>query len=240
MSDQQRASVIGRRSVLAPVAQALRDRAYDVRRAVAARAVAGVDVVVVDAGAPKMDSRALLEALRAAPDLPVLVVAEPHEFGGAAVAHLAQRPATELVSSEAQREELGLRLDRLLPAAPGRHALGGMQVAALRSETSGRLDAIRISTFFRLSLSALARTLKRSVQSVHKTPDAPSLQPKLIVWERIAWLVQRVVGTDSASVRRWLETPSADLDGRTPAAVLLRRPSVVEELLRDALAGQPG
>jgi hypothetical protein len=63
-------------------------------------------------------------------------------------------------------------------------------------EASGRLDAARVARFFGLSLSALAKALGRSPQTLHKTPDAPRLQGALAPLARIATSLVAVAGAD--------------------------------------------
>ena len=50
---------------------------------------------------------------------------------------------------------------------------------ALRSEESGRLDAGLIAKAFGMSLADVGRAGDRSRASIHKTPDAASLQKSL-------------------------------------------------------------
>src|SRR5205085_9146169 len=84
---------------------------------------------------------------------------------------------------------------------------------------SGRLDAKRISSLFGLPLAVLARMLGRGPTAVQKTPDAPSLQRDLELFEQIAAALLYLLGTPEG-LRIWLNAPSPDLGGETPMALL--------------------
>lgn len=71
--------------------------------------------------------------------------------------------------------------------------------ADLREE-NGKLSAVRIAKVFGVSLSQLTGWLKRTKQTVSKTPDADALQPDLEFFERVARL--RGVTENDAEFRK--------------------------------------
>jgi CheY-like chemotaxis protein len=112
-------------------------------------------------------------------------------------------------------------------------------VPELRSNASGRLDATLVSGYFGWTLTDLSRSLGRSVQAMHKTPDAVVIQPYLEKLERTVLLARRLVSADRSGFRKWLNTPSPDLDETKPGELLLKKPDVVVQWLEDAALGHP-
>jgi hypothetical protein len=96
-----------------------------------------------------------------------------------------------------------------------------------------------VADYFGWTLTKLSRALGRSVQAVHKTPDAVALQQHLEKLERAVLLGRRLVSADRPGFRKWLNTPSPDLDGEKPAELLLKQPDVVVQWLEDAALGHP-
>src|SRR5438034_1561730 len=92
-------------------------------------------------------------------------------------------------------------------------------VPEIHDSESGRLDAKRISSLFGVPLAVLARMLGRGPSTVHKTPDAPSLQCDLTIFERIAAALLHLVGTREG-LRIWLNASNPDLGGKTPIALI--------------------
>jgi hypothetical protein len=112
-------------------------------------------------------------------------------------------------------------------------------VPELHDPTSGRLDAARVASFFGLSLSALAKALGRSPQTMHKTPDAPRLQGALAPFARIATSLLTLFRT-AEKARVWMNAPHPDLDRVTPLdLVKANKADAVADLLEDALLGHP-
>jgi hypothetical protein len=110
----------------------------------------------------------------------------------------------------------------------------------LHDPESGRLDARRVSAHFGLPLAEVARVLGRGVATVHKTPDAPSLQSGLALFERVAVSLRRLAGPPD-NWRIWLNATNPDLGGETPLFFIRNgKGQIVAELLEDALFGQPG
>jgi hypothetical protein len=112
-------------------------------------------------------------------------------------------------------------------------------VPNLRRPNSGRLDARRVADLYGFPLNRLAASVGADPTNVYKTPDAPSLQNKLLIFERIARSLLALVGSEQG-LRIWLNTPEPELDGETPRDLLLNgEGEVVAELLEDIREGQP-
>ena len=104
----------------------------------------------------------------------------------------------------------------------------------LRSE-AGRLSAKRIAEVFGLPVAELAGLLGRSRQTVSKTEDSEALQAGLVPFARIARLRASL---SDADFRGWLNLPNAQLDGRTPQALIREgKAEVVADLVDDMLSG---
>ena len=91
--------------------------------------------------------------------------------------------------------------------------------ADLRDET-GRLHIDRIAGVFGLTRAALARAVGSTPQAVAKTPNAESLQPKLLPFEEVARM--RAVTHDDATFRKWLNQPNARLGRKAPVDFLTK------------------
>jgi CheY-like chemotaxis protein len=110
----------------------------------------------------------------------------------------------------------------------------------VRNPKSGRLDARRISGLFAVPLNRLAKSLDVDAAAVYKTPDAPALQARLLLYERIAKSLLRLLGSEEG-LRIWLNTPEPDLDNEVPRDLILNgEGEAVAELLEDMQEGQPG
>lgn len=110
----------------------------------------------------------------------------------------------------------------------------------VRNPKSGRLDARRISSLFAIPLNRLAKSLDADAAAVYKTPDAPALQARLLIYERIAKSLLRLVGSEEG-LRIWLNTPEPDMDNEVPRDLILNgEGEAVAELLEDMQEGQPG
>ena len=125
-------------------------------------------------------------------------------------------------------------------AAPGtRRELATHTVSDLHDPASGRLDAGRVARFFGISLSALAKALNRSPQTLHKTPDAPRLQAALSPLARIATSLVALFGAPEKA-RVWMNAPHPELDQASPLELVkANKATVVADLLEDALLGHP-
>jgi CheY-like chemotaxis protein len=112
-------------------------------------------------------------------------------------------------------------------------------VPKLRNPKSGRLDARRVSELFAIPLNRLAGAMDAEPAAVYKTADAAGLQDTLRLYERIARVLLRLVGSEEG-LRIWLNTPEPDLDGEIPRDLLLNgEGDVVADLLEDMQEGQP-
>jgi len=141
-----------------------------------------------------------------------------------------------LLQNVAQLAELHLAAgDKPPAAAPPAHTL-----PALHNPASSRLDARRLADFFQVSLSQVAHLMKRSPQSVHRTPDAPRLQSSLSLLARIAAQLTRYIGSVE-NARLWLNAPHPELDHARPLDLIRHgKGEVVAEIIEDALLGHPG
>jgi hypothetical protein len=108
----------------------------------------------------------------------------------------------------------------------------------LHNATSGRLDAERVCQFFGMTLTDLATILDKNIQTVHKTPDAASLQDTLSKFERMAVALKELTGS-AENLRNWLNASNPDLEGKSPVSLIKNgRVEMILHLLEDALVGQ--
>ncbi len=68
---------------------------------------------------------------------------------------------------------------------------------------------------FGLSVPVLARIIEAGEPALYKTPDARSIQSKLIGFERIAWGLLKLTGS-VRGLRIWLNAPNPELDKDLP------------------------
>jgi len=109
----------------------------------------------------------------------------------------------------------------------------------LHDPKSGRIDAKMAASFLGLNLKALAEGLGRNYRAVHKTPSSEALQPELQTLRRIIELLLGLVGSKNAALI-WLNTPSQDLAGETPAQLIKSgHADSVRSLLENVTAGAP-
>jgi len=84
-----------------------------------------------------------------------------------------------------------------------------------------------------------ARLLSQKLPTLSKTPDAPSVQAGLALFQRIGVALVRLVGS-SEGLRIWMNAPNPQLEGRTPLSIVLEgQGEGVAEMLEDMLVGQP-
>ena len=128
---------------------------------------------------------------------------------------------------------------RQLDVAAGRATPSAVSLQQLHAPDSGRLDAIRVAQYLSVPLKSLAEALGKNYSAVHKTPDAPDLQPRLRSVKRSLEILEQVLG-NRAAVLAWLNSPHPDLGGRTPLDAMLQGyPDAVEDMLESALTGTP-
>jgi DNA-binding response OmpR family regulator len=197
------------------------------------------DLVLVDLNVPRTSGVALLEQLREHSDVPVVFAVDGVRFKKHEkdLELLFAQPSVDWVRTPIDDTEFRFRINRATARAAKR--IETWNVLELRSDDSGRLDASLVADYFGWTLTTLGRALGRSVQAVHKTPDAVAIQPYLEKLERTVLLGRRLVSADRPGFRKWLNTPSPDLDGEKPAELLLKQPNVVVQWLEDAALGHP-
>ncbi len=109
----------------------------------------------------------------------------------------------------------------------------------LHDPETGRLDAIRVAEYLKVTLKQLTGALNKNYSTVHKTPSAPVLQPALRSIKRSLEILEQVF-VDRSAALAWLNSPHPDLGRRTPLEVILQGyPDAVEDMLEAALMGTP-
>lgn len=197
------------------------------------------DLVLVDLNVPQSSGVQFVKCLKERGDVPLVFVGDEKLFErhASGLAELLVARDVDWVRTPVGDAEFGLRINKVAPrVTPG---LSTWSIPELRSNKSGRLDAAKVAVHFGWSLTKLSTALHRSVQAVHKTPDAPTIQKRLEQLERVALLARRVLAPERSEFLKWLNTPSPDLDGEKPGELLLEKATVVVEWLEDALSGQP-
>ena len=112
-------------------------------------------------------------------------------------------------------------------------------LAELHDPESGRIDASRIAEYFAIPLATVASAIGAKYPSVHKTPDASSLQRDLGPIKRSLELISQAT-RDKREARMWLNNPHPDLGGKTPLAVILAgHADAIVTLLDNAISGIP-
>ncbi len=201
--------------------------------------------------APKTD--VLLHLPETMPGTGVLYLAGTNTSDIESLHNALQRPNVDFILDTDNPRELRLRANRLLAQGEGRKntpqnadsaALPPLH-PALRHTTprlhasNGRLDAREVSALYGVSLAALARSLGRSEQSVHKTPTSLALQPALSLYERIASLLLRLTGSETG-LRTWMQASNPELENEMPMTLLLNGEGrVIAELLEAVACGEP-
>ncbi len=216
-----------------------------------------VDLVIWDwsklpGGEPRRVARGLQQQR---PNLPMLHL-NPN-LSDEGMREIATGPSSDFVRSPVDLSEMSHRIKRLLissadaapdlrpkPAETAPHPTGSGRTEHvafdLHHPESGRLDARRIGELFGMPLRRVAALLGRNAQTVAKTPDAPTIQPGLALFERIATALLSLVGSEAA-LRIWLNAENPQLDRQTPMEWILQGEGlVVAELLESQLGGQPG
>ncbi|HEY9753888.1 MAG TPA: response regulator [Oculatellaceae cyanobacterium] len=196
------------------------------------------DVVLLDYELEGVSGKELTKRLREVnPAIPILLMSANPDW-----AALEQDPLIDIVKSPVDPNEVLHRILKLLHGAqedaPSRYRLPKMVVDDLRSD-SGRLDAKLIAEMFGLSIPVLAGIIKAGEPALYKTPDAMSVQAKLIDFERIAWGLLKLTGSVKG-LRIWLNAPSPELDKELPIDYI--KEGHVEDIaamVEDALLGHP-
>jgi hypothetical protein len=109
----------------------------------------------------------------------------------------------------------------------------------LHNPDSGRIDASRVAEFLGVALPQVAAAVGAGYATVHKTPDASSLQKGLGPIKRSLALLSRAT-RNRRDARAWLNSPHPDLEEKTPLEVMLSgHADAVVTLLENAIAGLP-
>lgn len=152
---------------------------------------------------------------------------------------------TEVLCDPVSTQELEYRIAKLLGSSskamkvPYETRVKVRTLSELRSEESGRLDAKKIAKVFGMSLADVSRSIGKSLQSVHKTPDSMSLQKELFSYERIASAISRISNANNA-LKIWLNSPNDAFPENLPVELIVRgRAGLLADLLEDVLLGHP-
>lgn len=206
------------------------------------------DFILLDITMPG-DALSLLTAIRERqPSIPVLLLTT---FAGKHQTSLSDLELLDFVRLPLREEELRWRTLHLLESAgntPQDQSVSGTSapqamrhlVPEIHNPSTGRIDAKKVAALLGVPLAETARILGRNLSTVHKTPGAQALQPRLAKLEQILAALHRLAGSNE-NLRIWLKAPNPELDGRTPIDLLNDgKMEVVAGLLEDALLGQPG
>jgi CheY-like chemotaxis protein len=197
------------------------------------------DVVLLDLEMPGLSGWEMIKRLRAvSPGIPILFLSATPDWSA-----LEREPLIEMIKSPCDPNEVLHRIFRLLHGVAQedtshRYRLPKLVVDELRSD-SGRLDAKLVADMFDISIPILARVINAGEQALYKTPDAKSVQSKLLNFERIAWGLLKLTGS-LKGLRIWLNTPNPELGKELPIDYI--RDGHVEDvaaMVEDALLGHP-
>lgn len=196
------------------------------------------DVVLLDYEMQNSAGANLTRRLREVdPAIPILFVSEKPDW-----AALERHPLTDMVKSPVDPNEALHRILKLVMGSrnetPIPSRIPGIMVERLRSE-NGRIDAKLVADLFEMSIPALAKLIGAGEPALYKTPDAKSVQNKLSDFEKVAWGLLRLTGSEKG-LRMWLNTPNADLDKALPIDYIKEGYLVdVAAMVEDALLGHP-
>jgi CheY-like chemotaxis protein len=197
------------------------------------------DVVLLDFSMPGLSGWDLTKRLReVSPGIPILLLSANPDWSA-----LESDPLIEMVRSPIDPNEVMHRILRLLHGisqedTTHRYRLPNLVVDELRSD-SGRVDAKLVAEMFDLSVPVLARIIGAGEPALYKTPDAKSVQPKLMDFERIAWGLLKLTGSVKG-LRIWLNAPNPELDKELPIDYI--KDGHIEDvasMVEDALLGHP-
>jgi uncharacterized protein (DUF2384 family) len=112
-------------------------------------------------------------------------------------------------------------------------------VLELYDPANGRLDARCIAEFYGVLLADVAQAIDVSLSRLQQTPPTSSIQAGLFLFERIAYALLLLVGSQE-NARIWLNLPEAQLNDQIPMTFLREgRGHIVAQMLDDMLNGQP-
>ena len=145
------------------------------------------------------------------------------------------------VQTEHAREVLE-RLENLIySVSPRKRASNVIHVSLveLHDKQSGRIDAQKVAEYMGIPLKRLVEGLDLSYKAAHKNPSSESFQVVLQPIKRILEILDEIFAKPE-TVRAWLNTPHADLGGRTALQTILEKNSqAVLTVLENAVAGVP-
>ena len=155
-------------------------------------------------------------------------------------------PLMDLVRSPINPIELHWRIEHLMSRVrpvdekPYKTRVKVFSLNELRNKKTGRLDATLIAKAFGLSVAELGRSIDRSRASIHKTPDAASLQKPLYAFERIASAIKHMTGSLQLGLKIWLNAPNETFANELPVDIIREgHVSLLADGLEDALLGHP-
>jgi hypothetical protein len=110
---------------------------------------------------------------------------------------------------------------------------------SVHDSDSGRIDAERVAAFANIPLRRLASAIGSNYTTLHKTPDAPSVQEAPGPFARAIELLRKL-HPSVQSARAWLNTPHRKLDERAPLQVMLDgHADAVRDMLEASYSGLP-
>lgn len=196
------------------------------------------DVVLLDFETPGLSGLDLARRLREVnPAIPILLLATNPDWS-----ILERVPFIDLVRSPIDPNEVLHRIFRLLQHISQeevqRFRLPNLIVDELRTD-SGRIDAKLVAEMFDISIPQLARIIGAGEPALYKTPDAKSVQAKLVIFERIAWGLLKLTGSVKG-LRIWLNASNPELDDEPPIDYI--KEGHIEDIaamVEDVLLGHP-
>jgi CheY-like chemotaxis protein len=193
----------------------------------------------LDCELPGLSGRDVTKRLReVSPGIPILLLSANPDWSA-----LEQDPLIDMVRSPCDPNEV---LNRILKLVRGvsqegtskRYRLPKLIVEELRSD-SGRIDARLVADMFDISVPVLAKSIGAGEQALYKTPDAKSVQGKLIDFERIAWGLLKLTGSVKG-MRIWLNAPNPQLENEPPIAYVTEgHVEDIAAMVEDTLLGHP-
>ena len=197
------------------------------------------DVVLLDVTLPGVSGADLAKRLRdISPDIPILILLSttPDWFA------MESDPLVDLVKCPVDHSEIMYRIHRMWQSLAGvkekRYRLPDLVVEVLRND-NGRLDAKKVADMFGLSTRDLAQSIGVNEPALYKTPDSRNIQTQLIPFERIAWGLLRLAGSEKG-MKIWLNASNPDLDNESPIDFI--KAGHVEDMaamVEDSLLGHP-
>ena len=200
-------------------------------------------VVLLDIQMPSLSGKEMIHQMRqkASEAVVILLTSKMKD----ALDNALDAGADDVLLKPFRSEDLSFRIQRALQQRRRESPIQGVDapmphlVEKLHRGKSGQLDAERVAEFFGVSLTQVARSFKRQVSTVHKTPNAPSLQSDLRQLESIASGLMRLTGSERRS-RMWLQASNPALDQHAPIELMkMGKVSQLQQFVQDLLDGRP-